>query len=482
MIGLELFVPGTSHDAGLSGQGRQTTGVRHFGRQRRRVWLAVAATAGALAVGATAASAQTCGQEYTIKEGETLGEIAARTYGDPGKWTVIFYANQDRLGNNASLLVPGAALRLPCIGRPRAAAPPAAPGPATPSAAGAGRATASSAQSSGRVIVSSMLRRIEFLTADGYAPYTGRELEAGGMLTQVISSSLDIIKDDSKGKLQYGISWVNDWSAHLNPLLISRAFDLGFPWVKPDCANALSLDQESQFRCQRFFFSEPLYEILTKVFVSSDSPINSLDRGQLQGRSLCRPNGNSMQVLDAGGRNLLRDNVVTLIRPATVDECFRLLEQGTVNGVVMTEMVGLASAASLGMKDRVRAVDEPLALDTLHVVVSKTHPFARTMLYYVNAGLRRLKSSGEFERIVERHLQRFWKTQAGPSPNIANAPATRANEPARPAAAAAAAPPPPAGTAGGSGQTTTGSTSGGRGAAQEPAGDNNAAAGSGSAN
>src|SRR5262245_46619916 len=62
------------------------------------------------------ADAQTCGTEYTIKEGETLAQIASRVYGNPSQWTVIFYANQDRLGDNVSMLVPGLALRLPCIG------------------------------------------------------------------------------------------------------------------------------------------------------------------------------------------------------------------------------------------------------------------------------------------------------------------------------------------------------------------------------
>ena len=64
----------------------------------------------------TTAMAQTCGAEYRIKEGDTLAQIAARVYGSPAQWTVIFYANQDRLGTNASLLVPGLAIVLPCIG------------------------------------------------------------------------------------------------------------------------------------------------------------------------------------------------------------------------------------------------------------------------------------------------------------------------------------------------------------------------------
>src|SRR5262249_49652694 len=45
-----------------------------------------------------ASRAQTCGTDYTIREGETLAQIAARVYGNPAQWTIIFYANQDRLG------------------------------------------------------------------------------------------------------------------------------------------------------------------------------------------------------------------------------------------------------------------------------------------------------------------------------------------------------------------------------------------------
>src|SRR5260370_25303399 len=71
------------------------------------------------------AAAQTCGTEYKIKEGETLAQIAARVYGNPTQWTVIFYANQDRLGTNASLLVPGLAIALPCIGGAAPQTPPA---------------------------------------------------------------------------------------------------------------------------------------------------------------------------------------------------------------------------------------------------------------------------------------------------------------------------------------------------------------------
>ena len=55
------------------------------------------------------------------------------------------------------------------------------------------------------------------------------------MLTEVIDTALVDFKKETNATFDYNIAWVNDWSAHLNPLLVSRAFDMGFPWAKPNC-------------------------------------------------------------------------------------------------------------------------------------------------------------------------------------------------------------------------------------------------------
>ncbi len=366
------------------------------------------------------AVAQTCGTEYKIKEGETLAQIAGRVYGNPTQWTVIFYANQDRLGTNASLLVPGLSILLPCIGGSGAqqSPPPAAnttvvPGP--PPAA------------SDAIMISTMVRRVEFLTADGYPPFTGRALEGGGMLTDVISTAMNIVKQQAHGRFDFGISWVNDWSAHLNPLLLTRAFDVGYPWARPDCDGAGTLDATSQFRCRRFFFSDPLYEVIVSLFVRNESPITSLQSEKIIGSTLCLPAGQGTYELDQGGRNWVKDGKVTLMRPPTVDECFRLLDNNAAEGVVTTEFSGRASINSLGLADKVRMLDQPVALTPLHVVISKAHPHARTILYYINTALGKLRDSGDYDTIVARHLDRFWEAQmsATPSPAIGQTPAAQ---------------------------------------------------------
>lgn len=393
-------------------------------RQGARWLTGVLATVGFVAVAAAimrpgSVDAQTCGTEHAVKDGETLAQIAARVYGNPTQWTVIFYANQDRLGGNISLLVPGLSLRLPCIGgtqAPAAAVTPASPAVVPSSAA------ASAVESA--FVISSLLHRVEFLTADGFAPYTGRAIEGGGMLTHVISSAMSLIKDESKGRFDFGISWVNDWAAHLNPLLLTRAFDVGFPWARPDCEGATNLDQSSQFRCQRFFFSEPLYEVLTGLFVRNNSKVKSLKRDDISGMTLCRPAGYPIHELDKDGRNWVKDGIVTLMRPPSVDECFRLLDTGTVDGVVEAELAGRASITSLGLGGKVRMIDQPVALTTYHVLISKSHPHARTILYYINASLEKLRERGEYDRIIERHLGRFWEAQVTPSATMGTTPAS----------------------------------------------------------
>jgi polar amino acid transport system substrate-binding protein len=402
----------------------------------------------------TAAMAQTCGTEYKIKEGETLAQIAARVYGNPAQWTIIFYANQDRLGSNASLLVPGLAIALPCVGgaSPQGAAS-AAPPP--PNAAAAQQPPANAADAP--IMISTMVRRVEFLTADGYAPFTGRSLEGGGMLTDVISSAMNIVKQEAKGRFDFGISWVNDWSAHLNPLLLTRAFDVGFPWSRPDCDGPGPLDATSQFRCRRFFFSDPLYEVTTSLFVRNNSAITTLQSEKINGSSFCLPAGQPAYELDQGGRNWVKDGKVTLMRPPTVDECFRLLENGTVEGVVTTEFAGRASLISLGVVDKVRVLDQPVALTPLHVVISKSHPHARTILYYINTALAKLRDSGEYDMIIARHLDRFWEAQqaSAPSPAIGVTPAVQPKSRPPGPGGNAAAPAPETAPAPGGGKSST---------------------------
>lgn len=343
------------------------------------------------------ALSQTCGSDYIIQEGETLAGIAQRVYGDSSQWSLIFYANQDRLGSNTTLLVPGQAVRVPCIGPAQ-----------RPDVQTNAPATQSAPAEPVDFVLSSMVRHIEFLTAEGYTPYADRTLQNGGLLLDLLTSSMGEIEDQSKGSFTHNISWVNDWAAHLNPLLITRAFDVGIPWTKPDCSDTPALDTSSRYRCEKFFFSDPLYEDVTALFLKNGSPISFRTDDEILGRTLCQTRGSSTFHLNKEGRGWLTDNKIVVMQPQTPEECFRLLDNGTVDAVVISDLTGRAIAASMGILDRIRVAERPVHIETLHAVIAKTHPHARTILYYINSSFARLREAGQYDKIVSSHLGRFW--------------------------------------------------------------------------
>jgi polar amino acid transport system substrate-binding protein len=112
--------------------------------------------------------------------------------------------------------------------------------------------------------------------------------------------------------------------------------------------------------------------------------------------------------LDQGGRNWVKDNKVLLLQPQSVEECFRLLDRGVVKAIVTSDLTGKSVAKALGIYNHVRALPKPVAIGTLHVIVSKTHPQANTILYYTNWAIKKFRENGEYDTIVARHLSSFW--------------------------------------------------------------------------
>jgi Tfp pilus assembly protein FimV len=55
------------------------------------------------------------GSNYTVRDGDTLSSIALSAYGNGNQWHEIYIANTQVIGNNPSVLTPGAVLYIPQI-------------------------------------------------------------------------------------------------------------------------------------------------------------------------------------------------------------------------------------------------------------------------------------------------------------------------------------------------------------------------------
>ena len=76
--------------------------------------LFIGAFCAALSIAVTA-SAQSCGGIYKIKGGDTLSGIADNQYEDARKWSAIFNANREQIGDSPNKIRVGQRLNLPCI-------------------------------------------------------------------------------------------------------------------------------------------------------------------------------------------------------------------------------------------------------------------------------------------------------------------------------------------------------------------------------
>jgi polar amino acid transport system substrate-binding protein len=347
----------------------------------------------------------TCGGTYTVGPGESLSGIANELYEDAGRWSVIYQTNIAAIGGSPDRIRQGQTLSMPCIG----GLPRGLPGaePVTRDTAVAAEAapdvTRAAASPAADPLSASFQppppSDITILTGSDFWPFTHEDMENGGLLAEIVTTAMaEVAPGDSS------LYWVDDWGAHLDPLLTHQRFDMGFPWSRPDCDG----EQVTHFLCENFLFSQLLFEMLNLVFVDAANPMPFDSDADMAGRTLCRPEGSSTHDLDRGGRNWVRDGHVQLLWAASPAQCMEWLRDGIVEGVVLNEFLGRDAIRQIGAEGRIVAAGRPVSIEGYHVVVSKNHPQADVLLERVNRGLDALRDSGAYQEIIDRHMSLVW--------------------------------------------------------------------------
>ena len=329
------------------------------------------AFAGGLTLAAPAA-AEDCGVTHTVSAGETIFAIAERYYDDLSNWSLIYYGNQSKIGGSLFEIAAGTELTIPCI--------------------------------EGEVVADATPLQVEnaemrLVTGSDYAPFTDKDWVGEGMVTELVNAALEEMPDP----VTYSITWEDDWSRHLFPILDEKQADMGFPWLQPDCA----MTPENE-RCANFHFSDPLVEMLVLLFEHKERPLTFNADSDLHGKRLCRPQGYFTHDFDRSDRQWLTLDLVELVQAESPDACFELLMTGQVDAVTLNEFLGLTKISELGLASFVQPVQRPLSIEGLHVIISKRHWRGTTFLYRFNAGLEALRASERYDEIVSRHLGLFW--------------------------------------------------------------------------
>ncbi len=341
----------------------------------------------------TAALAPEACSTSTVKVGDNLRFIARAAYGDADKYRLIYEANVSIIGEKADLIEIGTALMIPCDPASTETAAVAAPAEAavteavTPVAATPDPAPAAETE-----------KPISFVTGNGYAPFADEMLPGGGMMTQLVEMS--VFRADPS--IPYTLTFINDWQAHIDALLPSGAYDLSFPWVRPNCESPETLSPGDQVRCADFVFSGPFYEIVDGFFAMRDSGLGSVTQyADFAGKRICRPEGYTTGVLDAVG---LTVPTITLTRPVEATDCFQALAAGEVDLVSIDAEVGDAAAAKLGLTAQIEQNPHLTTLLSLHIIAHRSNQRAVAMISQLDAGLIEMYQSGEWYEIVSSAL------------------------------------------------------------------------------
>ncbi|MGF1503248.1 MAG: LysM peptidoglycan-binding domain-containing protein [Paracoccaceae bacterium] len=244
---------------------------------------------------------------------------------------------------------------------------------------------------------SASLPRIRLLTGD-YPPYTGADLPQQGMLSEVVRRALGL----GAPERELRVTFIDDWEPHLTVLLPEGAFDLGFPWFKPDCGALDRLSAEMRVRCTEYLWSQPLHELVIGYFVRAGDPASGASSyDALAGRTICRPRGYYTFDLEQKG---LVEPTIRMIRPETPADCIAALIEGRADLTVLAVSVAETEMAELGVAGQVDEIPALADILTLHVLGPRSNPFARTYLTLLNRGLRQMRDSGEWFDVVARHL------------------------------------------------------------------------------
>jgi Bacterial extracellular solute-binding proteins, family 3 len=346
-------------------------------------------TSAALLTG-TAVLAQEACTTYTVARGDNLRNIARTAYGDGDLYRVIYDANVSVIGATADLIVVGTQLNLPCKSDETAPAETALTveeAVVTPVAA-----TIEAAPEEPKA------KPISIVTGNGYAPFADERLPGGGMFTQLVEMA--VFRADPS--IPYNLTFINDWQAHLDALLPSGAYDLSFPWIRPDCEGAAMLSPGDEMRCTDFVFSGPLYEVVDGFFAMRESGLAAATTyADYEGKRICRPEGHTTGVLDNAG---LTASKITLVRPTEVTDCFEALAAGEVDLVSIDAEVGDSAIAKLGLADKVEQNPQLLSLLSLHVVAHKSNARAVEMIGKLDTGIIEMYESGEWYDIVSTAL------------------------------------------------------------------------------
>lgn len=335
-----------------------------------------------------------CGTFYTVVRGDTLHAIASRVYPTPD-YMAIYRANRSFMPSPAEIEI-GDRLLIPCLDgsgfQAREDALAGLSGGGTPGASSAvpPSAPVTDGQGGGAMSLDPIARIVVLSEA---APYAGKRLPEGGMVTEIISRAMLRAPRPVDYEVVFDDAAVDPVAA-----LAAGEFDLGFPVARPDCARATDLSDIQRRLCDGFVFSDVVATVETRFYVAAGNALASATNdAALGGKRLCRAAGR----FSGTGPEVSGSDVV---RERRTRDCFVQLSAGNVDVVSASGSALDALESQLGSGAAAVEATGLRRSHTIHVVAPRENARGKAFLVTLNQGLAEIRRSGEWATVVGNHL------------------------------------------------------------------------------
>lgn len=225
---------------------------------------------------------------------------------------------------------------------------------------------------------------LALVSGNDYQPYSDSQLPGGGLSTELVKESFAAMHQDIT------VQW-RPW-ARRQVEALKGAFAGTFPYAK------------NAEREQRFLFSDPIQNIKSHAFIKAGtSKLNFADLTGLEGTTYCVPLGWQVNRKLAA---MVDSGQIRLERPQRLDNCIKMLAAGRVDFFTTNESGAWQTIRTSRVPEGsvVMASGPPLDEIALFFIAAKNVATSADVIQTFNAGLKSIKKSGVYDRVVKSHL------------------------------------------------------------------------------
>ncbi|MEH6649585.1 MAG: transporter substrate-binding domain-containing protein [Motiliproteus sp.] len=219
------------------------------------------------------------------------------------------------------------------------------------------------------------------LASGEFPPFTSESLDNGGLATKIITTVINKMGHQTKVNF---LPWKRGYQMTLRGRL----------------HGTFAYSKNSQ-RLKQWFFSEPLYN-LEEVFIArSHNQVYFRDNADLDNLIICKPIGYNL----FGLKELQQQGVITLLRPADMNGCFRLLAKRRVD-LVMTNSTTALNLIKQHTEnpDEFHVLPKPFTTIGHHLIAPKSEAHSAAFINAFDAALLTLKKDGVIDMLIAKHL------------------------------------------------------------------------------